>query len=114
MRHHLMEEPYAVIPPVRICAGYLRYFIETSVNTGNLRRPHIAPQYAYVLYVIRVQTSPRSWPSCVPRCAWSSTPAGRAKRARMAGRSRKQSTYTHSRQFADHAWPRKITDNNNG
>ena len=22
MRHHLMEEPYAVIPPVRICAGY--------------------------------------------------------------------------------------------
>jgi len=23
MRHHLMEEPYAVIPHVRICAGYL-------------------------------------------------------------------------------------------
>lgn len=34
MRHHLMEEPYAVIPPVRICAGYLRYFIETSVKYG--------------------------------------------------------------------------------
>ena len=30
MRHHLMEEPYAVIPPVRICAGYPTFI---TVNT---------------------------------------------------------------------------------
>jgi hypothetical protein len=34
MRHHLMEEPYAVIPPVRICAGYPTI---SAVNTDEIK-----------------------------------------------------------------------------
>ena len=33
MRHHLMEEPYAVIPHVRICAGPLQSYVKNTMKT---------------------------------------------------------------------------------